>query len=223
MKLIIQRAGQWTTSCTQSSHANIGREGVGIADIKVENWPTSRTRAPSRLFCSALRLHRNGSDARCVGFRDTIHYSMQRPVAVFPEPYSRFAIAGRDGRHATVLTACVKRLAPASANDVARVGAATPQSSSSLKNADDPEGGRIGVCSQTFAKTLTWYYAKILRRLHRKRSVGRCASHSMTWVAVNAGIWCSERVPRWIPSRLGRSVEYASPMRIHSRNTEANV
>ena len=37
-------------------------------------------------------------------------------------------IAGRDGRHATVVTACVKRLAPASANDVARVDAATPQS-----------------------------------------------------------------------------------------------
>ena len=62
------------------------------------------------------------------------------------------------------MTACINQLAPASANDVARVGAVTPPSSSPLKNADDPAGGRIGVHPQIFAETLTWHSPKMVRR-----------------------------------------------------------
>ena len=70
--------------------------------------------------------------------------SIQRPVAAVPKPHSRIAIADRDAGHATVVSACIKWLALASASDVARVGAATPPSKSPLKNANDPGGGRIG-------------------------------------------------------------------------------
>ena len=84
-------------------------------------------------------------------------------------PYARIAIAGRDGRRPTVVIAGIKRLAPAIVNDVARVDTATPPSSSPLKNADDPAGGRIGVYPLIFA----WYCSKIPCRSRRKRSVVR--------------------------------------------------
>ena len=82
-------------------------------------------------------------------------------VSELEKSFSRIA-AGRDGRHATVVTACVKRLAPATANDAARVDAATPPSAP-LRNAEDSAGGRIGVDSQIFAKTVPFHSTKMLR------------------------------------------------------------
>ena len=80
-----------------------------------------------------------------------IHYLIHRPVAVFTKPNSRITI---DGRHATVVTACIKRLTSARAKVVVRVNAATPPSRSPLKNADDPAGGLSDVHSEIFAKKL---------------------------------------------------------------------
>ena len=159
------------------------KEEVGNADKK--GWQVAHL-VDSSSFEAPLpsfTLHRSGSDARCV-------LGIQRPVAVVSKPYSRFAIADRDGRRATVVTACINRLPPASANDVARVGAVTPPSSFPLKNADDPAGGRIGVHSQILAETLTWHSPKMLRRWHKMRSAERCASHSMTsWLLWKTLVW----------------------------------
>ena len=53
-----------------------------------------------------------------------------------------------------------------------------PPSSSPLKNADAPTGGRSVVSSQIFSKTLTWYFEDTPSIT--QKVFGCCASHSMT-------------------------------------------
>ena len=137
------RASQWRSTCTLLKSTregsgvvthDIGKEEVGIANIKVDKWPTSWTGVPSRLLCPASMLQRRCSDARCVG--GTFFDTPRRCIISHAVRTNRHRRARWETPHSR--DCWYKRLAPAIVNDVARVDTATPPSSSSLKNADDP-------------------------------------------------------------------------------------
>ena len=144
---IIQRAGQWTSTCTLLKYAREETQSPHLRHRKRGGRYRGRqglTFGPFR----GLELLR-GSCAQfqgCIAMAATpdvselvtrTHYLIHRSVAVFTNPNSRITI---DGRHATVVTACIKRLTSARANVFVRVKAGTPPSTSPLKNADDPAG-----------------------------------------------------------------------------------
>merc|ERR1712209_351526 len=64
---------------------NVGKEEVGIADIKVENWPLVDSTSFEAPFAQLQCCIDDGSDARCVGVGDRVHSAIQRPIAVFPQ------------------------------------------------------------------------------------------------------------------------------------------
>ena len=82
--------------------------------------------------------------------------------------------------------------------------------------ADDPAGGRTGVCSRSWRMTLTWYSTKDTPSITQKAFGWTWLVVKYSAVAVCAGIWwCSEKAPCLTSSSLGSCLDNASPLSIH--------